>query len=86
MNTIIKDAFELESKLGECWVITDDLQVVVSALLDDDISKEEAANILIGLSGIYNLRFSSTFECYQNVLQGIYNLRDKVEKNVKEDN
>ena len=49
---------QVEEALYACWGITSDLDFVCSEILESpDMSKDEIANILLGIHQMYNRRF-----------------------------
>ncbi len=61
--------FELEQKLLSCWSITDDLDTLAEAVMEEKVDADSIANILLGLKEIYNLRFESTFSCFEECIK-----------------
>ena len=51
------DPIDFEQRLMECWNITSDLKTLTEGVLEHDLTKDQIANILIGLEQLYNLKF-----------------------------
>ena len=68
----MKDRFDLEQHLMECWNVTSDVDMLLEAILDSprfsDMPAEYSdriANMLLGVKELYEMRFErlwSTFE------------------------
>ena len=68
----MKDRFDLEQHIMECWNVTSDVQMLLEAILDsprfDKMPAEYSdsiANMLLGVKELYEMRFErlwSTFE------------------------
>ena len=56
--------FELEQQIMDCWHVVDDLKVVSESLVEDDLDPEKAANILIGMENLYQLKFDRMFRTF----------------------
>lgn len=70
----MKDRFNLEDSITQCWSIVDDIRFLANTVIDDMdlISKNpEAAdkihNILVGMQELYNLKFEDLWETYKEV-------------------
>lgn len=64
-----KDRFDLEQEIMDCWRIVDDLKTLTTGILDNDMSIDKVANILIGLEDLYTLRFKSLFEVLEECVR-----------------
>lgn len=68
----MKNRFDLEQEIMDCWNVVEDIDIVYSAHGDKDV---ELANVLLGLKTLYQLKFQrlwNTFEhCVsQRMLEG----------------
>jgi hypothetical protein len=61
--------FDLEDQISSLFSVSDDLVLLSNSVLEDTISKDEIANILIGLSGIVNLRRNQLFDTMKQIFQ-----------------
>lgn len=64
---IVDSVRDLEQKILSCWSVTDELDVVASAVEDGD--KDEILNMLIGLKAIYSRKFEILFNTYEQALK-----------------
>ena len=62
------DRFTFEQEIFAVWHITDDLKVLLEGILEKDISRDEIANIVLGLEQLYNLKFQRTFDTFEYLI------------------
>lgn len=65
----MKNRFDLEQEILDCWHITDDLGVLLEEVLEGNPSKDEISNILLGLKELYHLKFNRTFNTFETLIQ-----------------
>lgn len=63
-----KTRFCFEQEILDCWKVTDDLKMLLEGILDKNISRDEIANIVLGLEQLYNLKFQRTFETFEYLI------------------
>lgn len=56
--------FNLEQEIMHCWSLDTDLDLLIEAVCDTDMSKDELANILIGFKHIHKMRMSKLFSTF----------------------
>jgi hypothetical protein len=61
--------FDLEQKILDCWGITDDLQDVLTEVLEGGLSKGEISNCLLGLVAIYEIKFAKCFSLFEQYIK-----------------
>lgn len=68
----MKDRFDLEAAIMECWNVTDDIGTYIKWVFDGASvpSEDERMNYLIGLQQIYQVKFSLLMETYEEVVLG----------------
>ena len=75
--------FRLEERIMDCWRVVDDIKVIYEEHLDspEQMSEDEMANILLGLSTLYNRKFDRLFTEFEKVCRhgGIFLDKDLVE-------
>ena len=69
----MKTRFDLEQEIMECWNITSDLQDVYRYVMEGDsemntVQRDKVANLLLGLSELYELKFNKTFRTFEECL------------------
>ncbi len=61
--------FDLEQEILNCWRVVDDLKILYENVLENsNLDKDEVANILIGLSQLYEMRFEKTFHIFEECI------------------
>lgn len=60
---------QMEQKIMDCWAVVEDMKVLYEALLDKDLSQERAANVLLGLQELYDLKFQNLFDNYTQLIK-----------------
>ena len=63
-----KGRFELEQEILDCWHIVDDVNMLYEAVMDRDLTKDQIANVLLGLYQLYQLKFERTFETFETCI------------------
>lgn len=61
--------FDLEQNIMNCWSVVDDLEVLNEAVLERDLKPDDISNILMGLKGLYHLKFEILFETFEKALK-----------------
>lgn len=65
-----KTRFDLEQEIMHCWNIVDDIKLIYTTHLDKrELTDDELANILIGLQELYQLKFETLFETFEECLR-----------------
>ena len=62
------DRFEFETQIMSCWGITTDLKDLLEEVLEGNMSKDEVANVLIGIEHLYNIRFEKLFRQFEQLV------------------
>jgi hypothetical protein len=72
----MKNRFDLEQEILECWNVTTDINDVYEYVMNGDGSelstgeRDRVANILLGITQLYELKFNKMFntftECIRN--------------------
>jgi len=65
----MKDRFDLEQEILDCWHVVDDIDMLLEAVLDKEISTDQISNVLLGMKEIYQLKFNRTFETFEALVQ-----------------
>jgi hypothetical protein len=61
--------FDLEQEILNCWRVVDDLKILYENVLENStLDRDEVANILIGLSQLYEMRFDKTFRIFEECI------------------
>lgn len=63
------DRFDLEQAILDVWGITNDIDVLFEHIMERDVTKDEVANILLGMKELYNIKFERTFEIFEQCVR-----------------
>ena len=66
--------FELEQSIMNCWNICEDLNLLAKNILEHGLDRDQAANILIGMSQLYQMKFEDCFANFEETLKYYHNL------------
>ncbi len=70
----MKNRFDLEQQIMECWNVTTDINDVYEYVMNGDGSelstgeRDRVANILLGISQLYELKFNKLFDTFEECL------------------
>ena len=62
------DRFDLENEILNVWHTKDDLDVITERFLDELLTVDEVGNLLIGLSGLHDLRCKKLFLIFETMI------------------
>ncbi len=79
------DQFDLEQGIMGCWHITDDLNVLLEELVENqNFTQDQASNFVLGLSTIYEAKFEKLFRTFEDFLKHYYVMRKERENLLNE--
>ena len=66
----MKTRFDLEQEIMQCWNVTDDIKAIYTYHLDKQaLTEDEMGNILIGLEKLYQIKFETLFDTFEQCLK-----------------
>lgn len=65
----MSNRFDLEQQILKAWNITDDIQLLYEKVMDDEMSKDDIANALLGILNVSNLRFEKCWSTFEEVVR-----------------
>jgi hypothetical protein len=71
----MKNRFDLEHQIMECWNVTTDINDVYEYVMNgdgDELSageRDRVANILLGISQLYELKFNKLFSTFEDCIR-----------------
>jgi hypothetical protein len=65
----MKDRFDFEDEIHQTYSFSQQLKTLSEAVLERDISKDEIANVIIGISTMIDLHTTRLFDTFTQVLQ-----------------
>ena len=77
MNELFRNSFDLEQHILSTWNVLDDIRTLYKNVLEDDhLSKDDIANVLLGLATLYNMKFDASFHTFETVHGGLCDLNN----------
>ena len=68
----MKNQFELEQQIMDCWGVIDDIKILTEHVLEDeDANTDSISNALIGIENLYNLKFEKLFRTFESTLEPV---------------
>lgn len=67
MNNTVNQSFELEQQILDCWTITSQLETLLEGILEHDLTTDQAANAVLGLKELYDIKFDKAFRTFEIV-------------------
>ena len=64
----MKNRFELEQQILNCWTILDDIQTLFEEVVEGEPSKDDIANCLLGIQTLYAIKFDKLFRTFEQCL------------------
>ena len=66
----MKDRFDLEQQILDCWRIVDDLKLLSEYVIEDPSStKDSISNVTIGLEQLYQIKFDKLFRTFEELVR-----------------
>jgi len=73
--------FDLEQGIMSCWHVTDDLNVLLEELVENQtFTKDQASNFVLGLATIYEAKFDKLFRDFESFLKEHYSIKNEAEQ------
>ena len=65
------DRFNLEAEIMNVWQTKDDLESIISRMMDDPdpITEDNITSVLIGLSELHDIRCKKLFEVFETMVK-----------------
>ena len=64
------DRFDFEQQIMKCWNMVDDVDQLYGQIMESDhLNKDEIANYLLGLKTIYNVKFDTLFNQFEQLIR-----------------
>jgi hypothetical protein len=66
----MSDRFDLEQQILKCWNITEEIQLLNEQVLEnDELTKDQISNYLLGLHTIYEMKFDKLFNQFETIVR-----------------
>ena len=64
------DRFDLEQQILKCWNVTEEIELLNENVLEnDDLTKDDISNYLLGLQTMYELKFDKLFRQFEEMVR-----------------
>lgn len=64
----MKNINELEQSIMDCWTVVDNLNSIKAAVENLQLSPRQVASVLDGLSVLYDIKFNSLFNAFEEII------------------
>ena len=64
-----KTRFDMEQEIMDCWHVTDDIDVLMEAVMEKDLSTDSIVNVLLGMKDLYHLKFQRLFDTFEQCIE-----------------
>lgn len=64
-----KNRFDMEQEILDCWHVTDDIDVLMEAVMEKDLSTDNIVNVLLGMKDLYHLKFQRLFDTFEQCIK-----------------
>ena len=70
--------YDVENGILKCWNIKDDLDLLIEHIAESEMSRDEILNILIGINGLYDLKFNKLWSSYEEMIKENFKKNNKL--------
>lgn len=70
---------DLEQEIMNAWHVVDDIDLLYENVIETDMSTDDIANVLLGLKGVYSMRFQKLFNTFEEVCKEYHAMRKQNE-------
>lgn len=65
----MRDRFDFEQQILSCWGVTTDMRDLSEAVLENNLTKDQIANVLLGIQQLYEFRFDKLFLTFEQLVR-----------------
>ncbi len=68
----MSNRFDFEQQIMQCWAITEDINTLYTHVMDqtqEGIDIDKVSNILLGISQLYELKFQTLFQMFEDQIR-----------------
>ncbi len=58
---------DLEQEIMKAWHVVDDIDLLLENVMETNMSTDDIANVLLGLEGVYSMRFQKLVNTFEEV-------------------
>jgi hypothetical protein len=63
-----KTRFDMEQEIMDCWHVTDDINVLLEAVMEKKPTTDQVANVLLGMHQLYQFKFERLFDTFEQLI------------------
>lgn len=83
MKESIDKIFDMEQSIMSCWSVVDDLKLLNENVLENEnFTKDDISNYLLGLETIYQMKFDKCFSNFEDICKRYHTYRKVYEASV----
>lgn len=83
MKQSIDKIFDMEQSIMSCWNIIEDLKLLNENVFENEnFTKEDISNYLLGLETIYQMKFDKCFNIFEDICKQYHAYRKVYESSV----
>ena len=68
--------FDFENEFIKTFHIINDIDLLYENVMENDMSKDDITNVLLGLKKIYSMRFEKSFDLFEKFCNEYYQLNE----------
>ena len=61
--------FTFEQQIFDAWNVTKDINTLLEAVVEKDLTKDQIANTLLGMHQLYELKFGKLFDMFEELVR-----------------
>ena len=66
----MSDRFDFEQQIMKCWNVTEEIGLLHENVLENDnFTKDDISNFLLGLETIYEAKFNKLFDMFEELVK-----------------
>ena len=66
----MSDRFDLEQQIMKCWNVTEEIDLLYENVMENEnLTKDDIANFLLGINTIYELKFDKLFTMFEELVK-----------------
>lgn len=69
----MKDQFDLEQQILDCWGICEDLDTLFEGICNTNMTQDQISNVVLGMAELYRLKFERCFNTFEDLIHEFYN-------------
>lgn len=63
-----KNRFDMEQEIMDCWHVTDDIDVLMEAVMEKGADTDTIVNVLLGMKALYQMKFERLMDTFEQCI------------------